>query len=616
MPMRVRLSAVRSSHWRLLAIPAIAILAVAGIMSGFQARATTRPQHAAATVWIKPNKVNNLDCNGWGHLGTPLFHNAGDRCTDPVKRLANGSAQRFIDNGWYVGHDEPSVKFLSNAPKSGNTMTYFMQVPRDPKAKPNASGTITDYSELSIAPWFGLPLCDPRSYPQAACKPDSDRNIGLNRANAAGSAFMELQFYPPGFGSFADSVSCSKTKWCAALTIDSLECNFNFQTCNPNCEEPVNFAFLQNNGVPAGPPSPQLSDASSEFPNGHTLMINQGDALKVAISDPPSGFTTTVWDLTRHTKGWMTASAKNGFMDTNIDTCAGTPFSFHAEYATAKANNRVPWAALEGGVLMQEEIGHFETCGSVSNQETVTQGPPGNPFFVDKNVFQTCNGGEEGRGHHGGSCKQSTSGAVTCAGAEAQGRHGPVACPTTNPQSGTLCEFSDGACFKAGTHTQLVNGKPQQFSWSVTGCLDNQFQNGDLDFDGTPYHASAWPHATKNTPTMLRVLGPFTAAGRPYPQVQFETDVGASSRLCNTRTGANCTAAPLGAAFYPFYTLSHPSTGLRGQGRACIWNFGTSIRGFTRKTFGGDRQYGHPDLSWFGGTLISRAAANPALACV
>ncbi len=69
--------------------------------------------------------------------------------------------------------------------------------------------------------------------------------------------------------------------------------NFNFGlTCNPNCEEPVNFAFLQTNGVPAGPPSPQLADVSTFLPNSHTLLINQGDVLQVSISDPPQGFTT------------------------------------------------------------------------------------------------------------------------------------------------------------------------------------------------------------------------------------------------------------------------------------------------------------------------------------
>ncbi len=53
-----------------------------------------------------------------------------------------------------------------------------------------------------------------------------------------------MQFYPPGFPPFADSASCNSTKWCAALTIDSLECTYQFASCNNNCIEPVNFSYL------------------------------------------------------------------------------------------------------------------------------------------------------------------------------------------------------------------------------------------------------------------------------------------------------------------------------------------------------------------------------------
>ena len=60
---------------------------------------------------------------------------------------------------------------------------------------------------------------------------------------------------------------------------------FNFANLNPNCEEPINFAFLQRNGVPAGPPSPQLTDLSTFTPNHETLMMNQGDSVATHIQD-------------------------------------------------------------------------------------------------------------------------------------------------------------------------------------------------------------------------------------------------------------------------------------------------------------------------------------------
>jgi hypothetical protein len=217
-------------------------------------------------------------------------------------------------------------------------------------------------------------------------------------ANAAGSAFMELQLYPPGYTPFVDSESCSVTKWCAALTIDSLECNFNLVTCNPNCEEPVNFAFLQNNGVPTGPPSPQLADVSSFLPNANTLLINPGDVVAISITDPPQGLTTVIRDLTTRQTGYMTASAANGLMNTSISTCDGTPFTFHAEYNTASINNRVPWAALEGGVLMEQEVGHSEVCNSLKYQDPFSASYPGGQSFADSYTYDTCVGGSEGPG--------------------------------------------------------------------------------------------------------------------------------------------------------------------------------------------------------------------------
>ena len=120
-------------------------------------------------------------------------------------------------------------------------MTYVMKVATDPAAHPTANGSVVDYGQLSVAPWFGLPMSDPESYPQNSCTPDSDTDSGSpTDAAAAGSAFMELQFYPPGYTPFVDSESCSPTKRCAAMTIDSLECTYGFATCNTSCEELVN----------------------------------------------------------------------------------------------------------------------------------------------------------------------------------------------------------------------------------------------------------------------------------------------------------------------------------------------------------------------------------------
>ena len=417
--------------WRLLLVPVMGMAVVCNLsLTGSATAATTTAAAKADTAGaVAPNPVSDVDCNGWSPKYGSVRKQAGDTCTDPI-RVVDGKGERFIDNHWYVGHDEPSVKFISSTPGSGNTMTYLTKIPVDPRRSPTPSGSVTNYGQLSVAPWFGLPMCDPKSYPQNPCTPDSDTNSGsISDPNAAGSAFMELQLYPPGYTPFVDSESCSVTKWCAAVTIDSLESTFNFATINANCEEPVNFAYLQTNGVPAGPPSPQLTDVSTFTPNGNTLMINGGDTLVVSISDPPQGFTTMIRDLTTHQTGFMTASAANGFMNTNIADCSGTPFTFHAEYSTAEQQNQVPWAAAEGGVLMEQEIGHSEVCNSVTNQDPFSMTYPGGQSYSDPNTYDTCVGGTEGPNATGeGPCT-----ATACQNATTQGPNGPVACPDRKP---------------------------------------------------------------------------------------------------------------------------------------------------------------------------------------
>ena len=62
--------------------------------------------------------------------------------------------------------------------------------------------------ELNGAIWFGMALCDTQSYPEqvSTCTPDSDSNIvdPAVSPNHPGTAFMELQFYPPGWVRMAD----------------------------------------------------------------------------------------------------------------------------------------------------------------------------------------------------------------------------------------------------------------------------------------------------------------------------------------------------------------------------------------------------------------------------
>jgi hypothetical protein len=353
---------------------------------------------------------------------------------------------------------------------------------------------------------------------------------------------MELQFYPPGFAPFDDSISCDNTHWCSALTIDSVECDA-AGTCNNNCIEPVNFAFIQRDGVPVGPPSPQESDLQTFTPNAQTLMMNQGDRLVIHMFDAkvPGGhaFKVRERDLTTGQSGTMVASAANGFKNTSIADCSGTPFNFEPEYSTAKPGNVVPWGFGPYNINTQFEIGHFEPCTTLSQRSTFTDGP-----FTD-HYYNVCHGAYE---------------------ADAPG-------DTPGSQ-----EPNDSPCyFRGDTHGGAA---PPNL---VTGCDVFFGAVGDLDFDGTSYRAD-WPtsvHPNRH-PTPFEQLTP-ASGGRPYGRVQFVTDLSPSESACNLTTGAGCVVPPAGPGhFYPFWTRA------RVDG-ACVWEFGNMRNG---NTFGGNRQWG------------------------
>src|SRR5216683_5289056 len=144
----------------------------------------------------------------------------------------------------YVGHDEPSAVFYSTVPGAGNHTTYSVRLPHDPSPNnPNTPGKSYQF-QLNGALWFGMALCATQSYPEqvSTCTPDSDSNIvdPAVSPNHPGTAFMELQFYPPGYVQQFAGFSCDATKWCAALNIDSLsEDPVNGTTLNSTCANSI-----------------------------------------------------------------------------------------------------------------------------------------------------------------------------------------------------------------------------------------------------------------------------------------------------------------------------------------------------------------------------------------
>jgi hypothetical protein len=312
----------------------------------------------------------------------------GQLCTEPF--------QAYNYEGQYVGHDEPSVLFYSSVPGSGNAQSYQLQLPQDPSTLPNQSGTGGTWNfQLHPAFWFGMAMCDDQSAPnpggsslagpQVTCAANSDTNIYTGTTPTAsggtnyigqtpGSAFMEMQFYPPGWVSWPAGASCDASHWCAALNIDSLSTNMNTGALNNDAclnqagEEYVNFAFITRNGVAQAPANPIDATLATYTPDpSQDLFMNSGDKLVVSLADTSAGFQVVIHDLTTGQFGSMTASVANGFgqlkWDPTATSCTVVSKPFHPMYSTSSENTRVVWAAHSYNVSFSDEIGHFEYCG-------------------------------------------------------------------------------------------------------------------------------------------------------------------------------------------------------------------------------------------------------------
>ena len=446
--------------------------------------------------------------------------------------------------GHYVGHDEPSLLFDSSRPGSGNQMRYSGILPKEPPPS-NVPGQRSYDFQLYATFWFGMAMCDTQSYPNTvkSCIPDSDANI--TRAGSPfhpGTAYMELQFYPPGYVQQFDGFSCSGTQWCVAMTIDSLSENpLTGTELNTSCEqkvgvEYVNFAYLTKSGVPQGPPNPVNFDpiASGKPDPGKVLFLNQGDHFTVTLHDTAHGLQTVVNDTTTGGVGKMTASAANGFGQVKYaptgTKCVNIPYDFHPEYSTSTPRTVVPWAAATYNVAIDTEIGHFDYCSKV---DTATA---------------TCTGSEGGPGHQ------------------------------------EKADADDQGCFPAAASTLIKIG----------GCLGTNF-----GYDGTSYQRD-WPNGSSNRPTATIVTSAKTGPNYniQYPTLGFNTDLPAIEEslpltpTCDENTGAHCTIVPptddngAPANFYPYYSSGRALGG-------CAWTVGQDYPGFSTNDYGKLAQYGH-----------------------
>ncbi|HEY4830634.1 MAG TPA: hypothetical protein VIH85_27955, partial [Solirubrobacteraceae bacterium] len=150
---------------------------------------------------------------------------------------------------------------------------------------------------------------------------------------------------------------------------------------------------------------------------------------------------------------------------------------------------------------------------------------------------------------------------------------------------------------------------------TTTGCLDNFEQNGDLDFDGTPY----WPEWPVSANPTAKLPGSFvedlpTTGNRQYSAYYIQTDLALSESTCSGSNYANGSSTPAGCAvpapnspgqFYPYW--SRVSTGGQGSGGygnnsgpGCVLEFGNVSSGPGVNDLGKDAQYGTDQQSTLG----------------
>jgi hypothetical protein len=469
----------------------------------------------------------------------------------------------------YVGHDEPSAVFYSNVPGAGNHMTYSMRLPHDPPPNnPNKAGRSYQF-ELNGSIWFGMALCATQSYPEqvSTCTPDSDSNI-LDPAVSpkhSGTAFVELQLYPPGWVPWPTwqvaigASACDPTRWCAAMNIfslaeDPVAGTFLNDTCAAKTGiEYVNFAFLTKNGRPTAVPNPVQSTTATFTPDpARDLLMNSGDNLSISLGDTPNGLRATINDRTTGATGSMTASAANGFGQVQYDptgtSCVNMPYDFHPMYSTSSEQTRVIWAAHTYNISFTSEIGHFENC-------TGPNAIPATPFGLD-----------------------------------ASGN--PVTCPAGNNEGfGSNTSPTDGDddfCFPGSEALRI----------HINGCTET-----NTGFDSLGYQP-VWPDGNRGLhPESVLFSSPRTGPGDSvnYSRVAFEANLPRIEAAdfggpCDRTSGTGCTLIPITdkgtpAAFYPFFSAFQNGTqNEQGDGGGCRWGFGNVMRG--GNNFGRNAQYG------------------------
>lgn len=211
------------------------------------------------------------------------------------------------------GHDEPELDPLSNAPGSGQNVTWTLQLPRNGK----------NFNVDAVGPafWTGGPVIDPTSL--------------------FGQAFQELQFYPNTVVSRCDPNGGFNAKQViGSWTICSPVWALRQTGPAPKYHEPAAFnAMVTRNAA------------------GQALVMHQGDIIRVHyfVTSAKDGWHITVSDVTNGQSGTIVLNGADGPM--------------MPAFNVARIGNALPWGLVrDAPISFVWEIGHTSEFSSPEAQ--------------------------------------------------------------------------------------------------------------------------------------------------------------------------------------------------------------------------------------------------------
>ena len=243
---------------------------------------------------------------------------AGKLGDDPLCTSASSLCTDVYDNPGdeYVGHDEPSVAVQvrrAGLRQRPHVHDHAAARARSSSRTNNGAGTTWNF-QLRPTFWFGH---DPvrqrvgarvhedciarlrRERPRGP-EPDKPDYIGKH----PGNAYMELQFYGPGYVPQFEGFGCTAHQYCAAMTIDSLASNQNtgrqherLRQLHPRRRGADQLGVhhprrrLPGAGQPAGQgtfTSPDLTALNPDYKKD--LLMNPGDRSRSTCTTRRPGF--------------------------------------------------------------------------------------------------------------------------------------------------------------------------------------------------------------------------------------------------------------------------------------------------------------------------------------